>query len=788
MFLLLFLILLLPSICKAEIVIDEFHSMAGDGFVYNSGSNFSSGSATNEMWNSCHDGVEGDGVLDDYWLMQTGVSVGNFDPGGRLEIDRLFIPIDTTNIPLKAEIASASLRLFTIVKINDYNLNDWLTIVEADQASNSELNVDDYSKCGSIFSPAEGTDHRINFSEIEPGQWVSFKLNKIGLGWIKKNGITKLGIREGDDVVDALPVITGSQFNVIKFYSSEYEDESKRPYLEVTYEIPDEPEINPVVLIPGFGASWQSAGEWKIDPILHTYDNLIEALTSNIYELNDNFFLFPYNWRNDIKDTAELLHTEIGRIKASTTAGKVDIVAHSMGSLVAREYVRGYGEDDNIDQIIFLNAPHQGSPESYLLYEGAYFRRPFDQIAKYALTVESLANGYLSLPKYLQEEIISIKQLLPTDSYLFNKENGIWSIMPYPDNYPRNILLEDLNTSEALTGLKSQAQITNIISYLGDTQTSTTLNGLKVVDVSNIYVDQWMHGMPYLLNTDSQEGFTFGQGDGTVPFSSLDHLEGVDRVVYSDVSHSGLVTRSQKEIIRILTGEETNLYVSGPWSAIKRVLFTRVYSPVDMLLIDNNTGQKTGYDIEHEEEFSQIPGSFYSGNNIELEFATVPKPAFNDYTIRVIGTDAGIYKVGVDLLEDREKFIEREFSFGVISKGDVEEFNFVLTEEGGNEFKIIKSVDFGTVKKDINELFDLGEIKKWRLKKLLLIKMKILEKKFNRLENTGQSKNIKRKKQVIKFALKIIKKTFKFYERRNWLSKDAYKVLVDDVDGLIALL
>jgi len=66
--------------------------------------------------------------------------------------------------------------------------------------------------------------------------------------------------------------------------------------------------------------------------------------------------------------------------------------------------------------------------------------------------------------------------------------------------------------------------------------------------------------------------------------------------------------------------------------------------------------------------------------------------------------------------------------------------------------------------------------------------MRILEKKFNRLEDNGSDKIIKRKKQVIKFALKIIKKTFKFYEHRDWLSKDAYEVLVDDVDGLIALL
>ncbi|MBU1149270.1 hypothetical protein KKI23_04230, partial [Patescibacteria group bacterium] len=68
-----------------------------------------------------------------------------------------------------------------------------------------------------------------------------------------------------------------------------------------------EQEINPVIIVPGIMGSWEVGGEWKIDPILHTFDNLIKALQYAGYSLNESLFVFPYDWRESNVFTAELL-------------------------------------------------------------------------------------------------------------------------------------------------------------------------------------------------------------------------------------------------------------------------------------------------------------------------------------------------------------------------------------------------------------------------------------------------------------------------------------------------
>jgi pimeloyl-ACP methyl ester carboxylesterase len=78
-----------------------------------------------------------------------------------------------------------------------------------------------------------------------------------------------------------------------------------------------------------------------------------------------NCFQFPYDWRRDVSEQAALLHDFIQTAIASQPPRgreRVDVVAHSMGGLVLRYYLR-YGPDP---------LPHDGSlPE--LDWEGARY-------------------------------------------------------------------------------------------------------------------------------------------------------------------------------------------------------------------------------------------------------------------------------------------------------------------------------------------------------------------------------------------------------------------------------
>lgn len=193
-----------------------------------------------------------------------------------------------------------------------------------------------------------------------------------------------------------------------------------------TYSVLAQPE--PVIIVPGIMGSWNISGRWQIDPIFHTYDNLMEALLAagykedSLFENNPTLFTFPYDWRQDNNITANLLKNKIQEIKTITGRDKVDIIAHSMGGLIARSYIEGVDYQNDIDQVIFLGTPHKGSPESYLKYEGAHFRGSIGPVQKYIFQIEAINHNYLDLIDYISARVPTVEQLLPVYDYLKDKQ------------------------------------------------------------------------------------------------------------------------------------------------------------------------------------------------------------------------------------------------------------------------------------------------------------------------------------------------------------------------------
>ena len=63
----------------------------------------------------------------------------------------------------------------------------------------------------------------------------------------------------------------------------------------------------------------------------------------------------------DIERSAARLGEAIDRIRDATGAPAVDVIAHSMGGLVARAYVRERGAACGIARLVTLGTPHQGT-------------------------------------------------------------------------------------------------------------------------------------------------------------------------------------------------------------------------------------------------------------------------------------------------------------------------------------------------------------------------------------------------------------------------------------------
>ncbi|HVG28480.1 MAG TPA: hypothetical protein VM864_02040 [Pyrinomonadaceae bacterium] len=137
----------------------------------------------------------------------------------------------------------------------------------------------------------------------------------------------------------------------------------------------------------------------------------------------DTFFVFPYDWRRDNVETAQLLVRRIEELKRKLDKPdlRFNLLAHSMGGLVAR-YAAAYGAADlppagaqpqptwagasHIGKIFMIGTPNEGSAEALVtLLEG------------YSVT-EGLRRRVHLLNKLSREDAITapaIFQLLPHD-------------------------------------------------------------------------------------------------------------------------------------------------------------------------------------------------------------------------------------------------------------------------------------------------------------------------------------------------------------------------------------
>lgn len=147
-------------------------------------------------------------------------------------------------------------------------------------------------------------------------------------------------------------------------------------------------------------------------------------------------FQFPYDWRRDNAENAKRLGEFLREKKAYIEAErkkrfgvdvpvKFDIVAHSMGGLLTRYFLR-YGDQgpatdgrlpkltwagcENIDRVILIGTPNSGSPKSLVsIHEGFSFSIVLD-----------------SFPSGLVATLPSIYQLLPNgpEPVVFDEQSG----------------------------------------------------------------------------------------------------------------------------------------------------------------------------------------------------------------------------------------------------------------------------------------------------------------------------------------------------------------------------
>ncbi len=93
---------------------------------------------------------------------------------------------------------------------------------------------------------------------------------------------------------------------------------------------------------------------------LDQYNRLGDYLVQDLgYERGKDFFEFAYDWRQDVRLSAQQLGQFIDNLPIRPP---IKIIAHSLGTLVTRSYVELFGGKDKVERIILMGGPHYGTP------------------------------------------------------------------------------------------------------------------------------------------------------------------------------------------------------------------------------------------------------------------------------------------------------------------------------------------------------------------------------------------------------------------------------------------
>lgn len=107
---------------------------------------------------------------------------------------------------------------------------------------------------------------------------------------------------------------------------------------------------DPVVIVPGFTTG----------PIVSVgYIPLKTRLVAAGYDTT--LLVYPDYGLGDIHENAKRLKATVDAVKARTGASKVDLVAHSMGGLVSRDYIKNLNGAGSVDSLTMLGTPNYGT-------------------------------------------------------------------------------------------------------------------------------------------------------------------------------------------------------------------------------------------------------------------------------------------------------------------------------------------------------------------------------------------------------------------------------------------
>lgn len=178
---------------------------------------------------------------------------------------------------------------------------------------------------------------------------------------------------------------------------------------------------DPVVIVPGFTTG----------PVIDTgYIPLRDRLRSAGYDVT--VLVYPDYGLGDIRTNSQRLANTIASVRARTGAAKVDLVAHSMGGLVSRYYIKNLGGAATVDSLIMMGTPNYGTSlanvASFLTFGSCVGIDACNQMASGSSFLNDLNAGDDTIGNVRYTNIVTAQDeiIIPyTNGYLNNDGNNV---------------------------------------------------------------------------------------------------------------------------------------------------------------------------------------------------------------------------------------------------------------------------------------------------------------------------------------------------------------------------
>ncbi len=459
-----------------------------------------------------------------------------------------------------------------------------------------------------------------------------------------------------------------------------------------------------------------------VDTVAHItdiYDSLIEFM-DDLEERGviDLWVPYTYDWRLSLSDIVNAepqwvrpwlqsidetpyMHRLLKEMALTSKSGRVTIVAHSNGGLVAKELMRQLGETESarlIDKVIFIGVPQSGAPHALgaLLYgykEGIPGIISTEAARTFALNAPM---GYHLLPSAAHfahtTDTDPVVQFNATRSY--RKELDAYGLtLDSFEELRAFALAEEGGRAVPNPNAVDQAAVLNerLLTYANQVHAAidswTPPNGITVYQIAGwgaptisgiTYFEQCLFS---LCKEKYRPTFTH-DGDGVVPITSALMMPETDAVKKYSLNleeygfsfigkknHGNLLTVSEVlDVIQsILVEDDTlpaHLYEGELRKSADATIRFFLHSPLTLEIYDPEN-RKTGLNLSGVQS-EEIPGVEY-GLFGEVQYLIAPLDS--DYRIELHGYETGTFtlevqKVENDVVTDHITFAEIETKNG----------------------------------------------------------------------------------------------------------------------------